>query len=197
VLERNGRLLVRLEQGLAEPDGQFHFEFTGEANLPGQPPPPSMKLYAGPTTAAAWHEQGVEQERGGYLEEAVESYRQALLTGGPDARIGFDLAHALQALGKKGEAAERYRQALELDARLPDAWNNLGTVLAELGERPEACIAFRRALAIDPNDLRAHYNLADTLEEMGLQAEALPHWQAYFRQDPLSPWGIYARSRLA
>jgi tetratricopeptide (TPR) repeat protein len=195
VLERNGRLLVRMETGLAETDGQFQFEFTGEAV--DASPPPSMRLYAGPSTAAAWHAQGVEQEQGGYLGEAVESYRQALLRGGPDARICFDLAHALQALGRKPEAAERYRQALELDDRYPDAWNNLGTVLAEMGERAEACTAFGRALAIDPNDLRAHYNLADTLEEMGLHAEAVQHWQAYVRQDSQSPWGVYARSRLS
>ncbi len=30
VLERNGRLLIRLEKGLAETDGQFHFDFNGE-----------------------------------------------------------------------------------------------------------------------------------------------------------------------
>ena len=195
VLERNGRLLVRLEKGLAEADGQFQFDFTGAADQASEPA--SMRMYAGPTTAAGWHDQALEQERGGYLGEAVESYRQALMRGGPNARICFDLAHALQALDKKAEAAERYRQTLEVDGRYPDAWNNLGTVLAELGSRSEACEAFQHALMIDANDLRRHYNLADTLEEMGLHADAVKHWKAYLQQDSQSPWGVYARSRLA
>ena len=38
-----------------------------------------MRLHAGPSTAGQWYEQAIEQEAAGYLAEAVESYRQALL----------------------------------------------------------------------------------------------------------------------
>ena len=64
--------------------------------------------------AAQWHELGVQQEQDGYLAEAVASYRDALLAGGPDMQIVFDLAHALQQLGRRAEAVERWRSH-ELD----------------------------------------------------------------------------------
>jgi tetratricopeptide (TPR) repeat protein len=193
VLEQCGRLLVRLEEGLAQPDGQFHFDFTGEP--PPEPAPPPC-LTIGPRTAVDWMAQARQQEHGGYLEEAADSYRQCLMKGGPDREACYNLAHVLAQLGYKYQALERYRQAIEIDPRFGDAWNNLGILLAEMGEREEACIAFRRVLAIDSQHLRAHYNLADTLDELGRLAEAREHWQAYVRLDPMSDWGKYARSRL-
>jgi tetratricopeptide (TPR) repeat protein len=196
-LLEGGRLMVRLEGGdLAEADGQLHFDFNSGGDEqevePGQ-----MRLHAGPATAAQWYEQGVEQQAAGYAAEAVESYRQAMLLGGPDAQVCFDLAHALASLGRREQAAERYAQAVEVRPDFADAWVNLGTVLAELGQRDRACAAFRRALEIDGGDGRAHYNLADTLDEMGLNHEAAPHWEAYLRQDQASRWAAHARRRLA
>jgi tetratricopeptide (TPR) repeat protein len=193
-LDKGGTLLVRLAEGdLSEADGQLHFEFT-------EAPPPadasSMRIAPGPRSAADWLAQGLEQEREGFLEEAAASYRQALLTGGPDAQTCFNLANVLRSLGNKPQALERYSQAVEVDPGFADAWNNMGTLLVELDKPDEACVAFGRALAADPDDLRAHYNFADTLEEMGRHDEAAVHWRAYVAGDPVSEWGTYARRRL-
>ena len=197
-LLEDGQLLVRLEDGeLAEADGQLRIDF----ERPPQPAPeatrPAMRLHAGPSTAAQWYEQAVAQEAAGYLADAVESYRQALLLGGPDADVCFDLAHALAAMGRRERAAERYAQVVELRPKFSDAWNNLGAVLAELGHHDQACEAFRRALETDPQDSRALYNLADTLDEMGFAAEAATHWQAYLKHDRTSRWAQHARLKLA
>lgn len=197
-LLEDGQVLVRLEDGeLAEADGQLRLDFEQPAHAPAGAAHGPMRLHAGPSTAAQWYEQAVGQEAAGYLADAVESYRQALLLGGPDADVCFDLAHALAAMGKRERAAERYAQAVELRPKFSDAWTNLGAVLAELGQRDEACEAFRRALEIDPHDLRAHYNLADTLDEMGFTSEAARHWQAYLRHDATSSWAAHARARLS
>lgn len=196
VLEARGPMLIRLEDGdLAAADGQLHFDFReGEAEATA---PPTLRLVTGPQTAAEWFEAGVEQEQAGYLEEAVESYREALLVGGPDAPTCFNLANALKALGRHEPALERYRQAVETDGHFADAWNNLGILLSETGRHEEACAAFRKALGLSPDDLRAHYNLADALDELGRPDEAAAHWRAYLRQDPMSQWAAYARQRLA
>lgn len=193
-LDKGGTLLVRLAEGdLSEADGQLHFEFTDA-------PPPAdastMRIAPGPRTAPDWLAQGLEQEREGFLEEAAASYRQALLTGGPDAPTCFNLANVLRSLGNKPQALERYSQAVEVDPTFADAWNNLGTLLVELDKPDEACVAFAKALAADPEDLRAHYNFADTLEELGRHEEAALHWRAYIAGDPVSQWGAYARQRL-
>jgi tetratricopeptide (TPR) repeat protein len=191
VLEKEGRLVVRLREGnLAEPTGQGLFDFSDE------PATPTVPVVPGPQTAEQWFQLGCEHEQAGQLAEAAQAYRQALLSGGPDAGTSFNLANALYALGNKEQAAERFRQAVEIDASLADAWNNLGVVLCELGQQDEAIGAFQRAVELDSFYADARYNLADTLEQSGRASEAAPHWRAYARLDPTSPWGTYARQRL-
>ena len=196
VLEGTGALLVRLEAGeLAEPDGQLHMDYDG------QPEPQAgaqLRLVVGPASPADWHAQGIDQERHGLLADAESSYRRALLDGGPDASICFDLAAVLQAQGKLPAAAERYRQTLELDPKHIEAWNNLGVVLAEIGQADEACGALRAALRLDPACAMSHWNLADTLDAMGMTQAARQHWETYLKLEPADGvWSGHARKRLA
>jgi len=193
ILEHNGPLLVRLESGdLAEVTGQMQLQFD---NAP-QPAPAGLRLV--PTlTAADWHQQAIEQEKAGVLHEAEQSYRQAMLCGGPTPQLAFDLATLLTKLGKIAQAIERYLLAVELDPDYSEAWNNLGILQAQTGELRGACEAFRRALSITPEDPKLHYNLGDVLETMGFREEARKHWQMYLRYDPAGPpWSDYARERL-
>ena len=195
-IEAGGELLIRLAKGeLAAGDGQLQLDFDREAD--DEAAPLTLKLVTGPTTASEWHELGVQQEQDGYLAEAVASYRDALLAGGPNSQIVFDLAYALQQLGRREEAAERYRQAVEMAPALIDAWNNLGVLLAELERPEEACEAFHRALAAEPDNAMAHYNLADSLSEMRRDDEAARHWNAYLQTDTSSERAAYARRQLA
>lgn len=196
VLERAGSLLVRLEEGdLAELDGQLQMQYDREAEAPE---PLQLRLVPGPRSAGDFHEQGVDQERHGLLEEAEDSYRRALRAGGPDGAICFDLAHVLQAQGKLLQALERYLQVVEIDPRQADAWNNMGVVLGELDRHEPAVEAFREALKIDPESSRAHYNLADALETLGQAPRALEHWRAYLKLAPgPDMWADHARRRVA
>ena len=122
LLEKNGHVLVRLEEGLVEPSGQLYFDFgAGEAILQVQP-----------TSAEQWFETGCQHEAEGFLDEAAHAYRQALLVGGPDADIGFNLANVLYALGQQEEASERYRQVVEIDHHhVPGRGTTLGIVLCD------------------------------------------------------------------
>jgi DNA-binding transcriptional MerR regulator len=208
ILEKTGPVLVRLGDGeLSEPDGQLHFEFgsspqglsdaaVGAVGAAGGGAASPLRIAPGPRTAEQWLEQGLAQEREGYLDEAAASYRQSLMIGGPSAVTCFNLANVLRALGHKSQALERYSQAVEVEPDFADAWNNLGTLLAEMGRADDACAAFRRALAADPDDAQAHYNLADALHDLGRLTEAAPHWRAFLRYDSTSEWGRYARRRL-
>jgi tetratricopeptide (TPR) repeat protein len=189
VLEQNGRLLVRLDDGIADTSGQRHFDFDEDLG------PMEVGLHQSQATAEQLFETGCQNEERGRLNEAVEAYRQALLVGGPNPMICFNLANVLNALGKKEQAVERYYQAVELDRKDVDAWNNLGVVLADLGHKREAIAAFEQTLAIDRDYADAHYNLADLLDETGQQAEAAAHWQAYPAND-CDVWTAYARERL-
>ena len=184
LLEKNGQLLVRLEEGLIEPSGQMLLDFEeGNAVIPVQP-----------TSAAQWFHIGCQNEQEGFMQEAADAYRQALVFGGPDSDVVFNLANVLYQLGLKEEASERFRQVIEIDPAYAEAWNNLGIVLVDLNRSDEAVAAFKRAIATHYMD--AHYNLADLLETLGRKSEALDHWQAYFRYDPEGPHGRYARGKL-
>ncbi len=200
IIEAGGPMLLRLAKGeLLAGDGQLHFDFQAEreTNTNADDAFVPLRLTIGPSSAAEWHELGIEQEQEGYLLEAVESYRQALLTGGPDSRVVFDLAHALQQLARHEEAIERYRQAVEMHPAFDDAWNNLGVLLAQQDRHQDACEAFRRAIGANPRNFMAHYNLADTLDELGRWDMAAPHWRAYLMADQMSDRAAYARRRLA
>jgi tetratricopeptide (TPR) repeat protein len=191
VLERNGELLVRLDDGLAEPTGQLRFDFADPADQP------SVSLSRPPATAEQWFEQGCQHEESGQFSEAVVAYRRALFVGGASPNVCFNLANALYCLGKKEQALERYYQAVEGDHEFTEAWNNLGALLADCGRTEEAVTALEQALALNPQYADAHYNLADLLEDTGRSADALEHWQAYVAQDQQSEWGRHARGRLA
>jgi tetratricopeptide (TPR) repeat protein len=171
-IEAGGVLLIRLAKGeLAAGDGQLQLDF--ERGDDAESAPPTLKLVSGPTTASEWHELAIGQEQDGYLAEAVASYRDALLAGGPDVQIVFDLAHALQQLGRRDEAVERYRQAVEMAPAFVDAWNNLGVLLTEAELLEEACECFRRALAADPGNPMTRYSSSE-VNISNAQLAALP-----------------------
>jgi hypothetical protein len=190
-LEKGGELLVRLEDGLVEPSGQGRLDFSAPE------PCPIVAVPQGPQTADEWFAFGCQEEKSGRLEEAIQAYRQALLSGGADIDICFKLANALYACGDKAEASERFYQVVEMEPRFAQAWNNLATCMVDLGRQEEALTGYRRALEVDPGYADAHYNLADLLEEIGCKAEAQTHWQAYVQRDPHSEWGRHAKAQLS
>jgi tetratricopeptide (TPR) repeat protein len=190
ILEQSGQLLVRLDDGLADTSGQRHFDFDDVSE------PPDVSLPQPPATAEQLFEQGCRNEECGRLDEAVEAYRQALLLGGPNPTICFNLANVLNAMGHKEQAVERYCQVVELNRTDVDAWNNLGVVLADLGRTREAIAALEQVLAIDWDYADAHYNLADLLDETGQETEAAAHWVSYAAKDHCGAWAMHARERL-
>jgi tetratricopeptide (TPR) repeat protein len=190
ILEQNGELLVRLDDGLADASGQRRFDFDGNLE------PLEFGIPRPPVTAEQLFEQGCKHEASGQLKEAVEAYRQALLLGGPNPTICFNLANVLNAVGQKEQAVERYYQVVELNRLDVDAWNNLGVVLSDLGHTREAVAAFEQVLDIDLDHPDAHYNLADLLDETGHEIEAAVHWHAYAAKEHSGAWAMHARQRL-
>jgi tetratricopeptide (TPR) repeat protein len=188
-LEKSGEILVRLDDGLADPSGQRCFDFAETETQP------TVTLPESTPSADELFELACTHEDAGRLDEAVELYRKALLVGGPDATTCFNLANALCALGKREAAIERYYQAVELNPEFAQAWNNLGTLLSDAGSFGESIFALKRALAIDPGLAEAHYNLADLLDESGETAKAHEHWLSYLTFDSCSPWQAYACQR--
>jgi tetratricopeptide (TPR) repeat protein len=198
ILEREGELLVRLEDGrVAETNGQLLFDFawTMDGNGSGGSIAPFVDFR--PRTPEGWFDLALRREDAGRLEEAAEAYREALLLEDRRPETYFNLGNVLYSLGRREEAAGRFRDAVALDGEYVEAWNNLGNALSDIGRADEAIEAFRRALAVEPTYPDAHFNLAEVLHGIGREDEARRHWTAYLREDPRSRWAEKVRSRLA
>ncbi|MDD3587900.1 MAG: tetratricopeptide repeat protein [Thermoguttaceae bacterium] len=102
----------------------------------------------------AWH-----REEEGNWSEAIRLYRGALMAGGPDAGISFQLAELLEEQNEWAAARERYYTVLEMDENHLEARANLGRVLARLGEYEEAIAALEGTLQTHPGYVEARFEL--------------------------------------
>jgi tetratricopeptide (TPR) repeat protein len=189
ILEENGRLLVRLQEGkLAEPSGQLRFDFRSADD--------TGSLQIGTQTADQWFDEAITREDSGDLPGAITAYRAAIEVEPHDAVLHFNLANVFYALGNLQDALVHFQQATRHDPTYVEAWNNLGSVQAELNQWESAATSLRQALQLVPDYADAHYNLAETLAQLGRTSEARVHWRVYLRIDPHSAWAAEVRNRL-
>jgi tetratricopeptide (TPR) repeat protein len=191
VMEQDGQLLVRLEDGrLADSKGQRVFDFgedSGEITL---------DLNQKSICADDYFHNGRDQEEAGDLAKAAEAYKQALRLGGPEATTCFNLANVLLEMEQPEQAVEYYRLATGINPSFTEAWNNLGNAFMKLVQAKKAVGAFHKALACDKAYWDGHYNLAEAYDQLGCHQKARDHWRLYAQNDPTSLWGQYARQRL-
>jgi tetratricopeptide (TPR) repeat protein len=190
MIERDGKILFRLGERLAEASGQLQFDFSEPSR------PAVVERPAEERSAQEWWQLGTAAEESGRLPQAAHAYRQALRAGGPQALLCFNLANVLYARGDKTAAAERFAQAVELDPNFAEGWNNLGIALSALEQKSEAVEAFQQALRLQPHYADAQFNLADTFDEMGQTQQAHVSWKAFVQLNPTGPWADYARRKL-
>jgi tetratricopeptide (TPR) repeat protein len=189
------QLLIRTGESLVEPSGQKRFNWLvgEEAAESSHPDGPILRLRpphagdASPTLeqllAAA-----EELEQGGDLPAAADMYRAALVAGGTNAQICFQLAECLYRLNDLTAARERYSMAVEIDEDFVEARANLGCVLAELGQTDLAIAALQGALDLHVDYADAHYHLARLLAAAGQGPAAEQHRQRFAELAPESPW---------
>lgn len=123
--------------------------------------------------AAALNNAGNALARAGRLEEALTSYRQALVLQPDFAEAHRNLGCALLECGEAREAAAHCQRATELKPRYADAHASLGDALLASGSAAEAAASFRRALDIDPQSAETHNQLGLALLELGSSHEAI------------------------
>jgi tetratricopeptide (TPR) repeat protein len=101
-----------------------------------------------------------------------------------DFTAHFNLAAALQTMGRLEEAASLYRRALAIKHDDAAAHNSLGTLLQTSGKLEEAISEYRAALRAQPDYVNAHYNLGTSLLSLGRVEEAIKHFQEVLRLGP-------------
>jgi tetratricopeptide (TPR) repeat protein len=182
------RLLVHRGEAILETHGQYRFDFAASsdsgdaATIPLRPRQPAHQ------SVEQLIAQAEEHEDAGDIAGAADLYRAALVAGGPNAQVCFQLAECLYQLNDLAAARERYSMAVELDEKFLEARANLGCVLAELGQTELAIAAFEGALALHADYADAHYHLARLLASAGRDEEAGRHRQRFEELSPASPW---------
>ena len=105
----------------------------------------------------------------------------------------YQLAVALDQLGRKEEAQARFEQALRLRPIFPEALNGMGLILANQDKYSQAIEKYREALRWKPDFAGARVNYGVALSRLGKTEEAKAEYREALR---LKPDNVGARINL-
>jgi len=129
----------------------------------------------------------------GKLDEAVVSYRKAILCDPKSAEAHNNLGLGLRDLGQLENSATSLRKAVALRPDFSRAHFNLGVVLRTLGQLEASVASFRQAAKIEPNYADAHSNLGALLQQRRQLDEAL---ECLRRAEELQPDAFHVHYSL-
>ena len=134
--------------------------------------------------AQAYYLLGSALQKHGKLNEAADSFGQALKLY-PDAEIIYsDLCFTLFQLGKIDAAKDVIMRGLLVNPAFVDFHFFLGNLYAQEKEFDKAIACYRQALAIQPDFALAHLNLGKMLYEQGKIDEAIGCFQKTLELNP-------------
>ena len=120
----------------------------------------------------------------GRLDDAVKSYKMAIIIKPDYAKAHFNLAGSYQDLGQLDSAVKSYKKTLEIDSYYAEAHNNLGSVFKELKKNDDAVQSYEKALAINPGYVEAQYSLGLMLQEIGQFEAAIKYYEMVLANKP-------------
>lgn len=197
--EGSGRVVVRHQDVLLEPDGQTVLDLGGEVAARGKiatlvPDAPALSRAE---QAAEWFEIGCGKDTDpATYREAVEAYRKAVEIAPEFTDAHCNLGAVLYNDGRRDEARACFEAALRLDPDHLESNLNLANVLEEENRNEAALQHYKAALRADPFRADVHLNLALLYEKLGLRRKARSYWRAYLQRAPEGNWSDVARSRL-
>ena len=134
-----------------------------------------------PNNATPIYNKGVMQEQAGLKNEAVASYREALVRDSSNLSAQTALGLLLADLGQNEEAATVLTQAsprMPQDAQAAPVYARLGDVQAAQKNYPAANTARREALVLNPADVQTRLAWADSLMVQKQYVSALTQYTA-------------------
>jgi len=118
----------------------------------------------------------------GNVDDAIRTFRRAVLVSPNDPVIRKELATAYAARGEQDGAFRELMAALLIDPRDAQAHAGIGQLYLDAGRHADAVVAFRRALDLAPARFEVRYALATALTREGNTAEAAKEFEIYERQ---------------
>lgn len=203
-VEGSGRVVLRYEGALLEPDGQLVLDFElappCEEDIAQLPPPKRARDDQARdfATALDWFERGCQNDsHPETLDEAIRAYRCALEADPEFADAHCNLGTVYYNRGDRDRARACYEEALKYDPEHVEANFNLGNLLEEAGQQEGALSRYKLAMRADPLFPDAQLNLALLYEKLELRRKAKHHWRRYLQLVPEGSWAEIARQHLA
>lgn len=106
--------------------------------------------------ATAFNNRGIALSALGRMDEALQSYAQALRIDPGYAEAHYNRGNAQMRLARAEEALSSFEQAVRLRPGFAQACHNRGVALEQLGRREEALAAYLQAVAAQPDYGQAH-----------------------------------------
>jgi tetratricopeptide (TPR) repeat protein len=132
----------------------------------------------------AFENLGAAQRDRGFLEPALQSYREAVRLAPRNPAVYNGLGLVLTRLGRAAEAVEPFSTATRLQPDYPEAQNNLGNALVSLGRLPEAIACYREILRVSPASMDARTNLGNALAASGEIDQAIEEYRLAVAASP-------------
>ncbi|NNF66479.1 MAG: tetratricopeptide repeat protein [Gammaproteobacteria bacterium] len=129
-------------------------------------------LAINPLNQDAWGGLIHTQVRQGKIDEAGDTYREALAAGISYARVHLTYGKALLDQQQHEAAREIIGKAVELDPRYADALKAMGNLELQRGASEMAVKYFRQLLSVQPNDRDADLSLSKALNAASQFQEA-------------------------
>ncbi len=138
------------------------------------------------------HHLGIMALQRGQPHAAVDLIGRAIAIDDRIPDCHYNMAFALQSVGRLNEAVGHYSEAVRLKPDYVEAHTNLGNVLRELGRHDDAVAVYERVIGLEPS-AEAHYNLANMLARSAGWTRRSPTIGARSRSSPT--WSGAQQSR--
>ncbi|MBX9687947.1 MAG: tetratricopeptide repeat protein [Candidatus Obscuribacterales bacterium] len=107
------------------------------------------------------YNQGVELQQQGFLNQAIQKYKNALAADDRIERAHCNLGLIYIAQRNFAKASDAFKKALALKANNPFSLNGMGSVYYSKGKLQDAMERWQKAVEVDPNFFSAYFNMAN------------------------------------
>ena len=146
-------------------------------------------LSINPHFLQGYFELGVAEAKLGQFDEAMASYRRAIVDNNPQSNPHYvsaqnNLGYILSIRGEPYEALEHIEEALRVKPDLAEAHYNHGFVLHSLGHFRMQSRSTRKPCELKPNYAEPHFYLALVYEALGRRADAIEQYREALKIKP-------------
>jgi tetratricopeptide (TPR) repeat protein len=191
--------IVKLYQGLLRPEQVVNdirsIPRTREERIQ-KALPFDGKLYQGEFQRNAFT-YGVAFFQRGFLDQAAESFQQAIAAKPSDAEAYYNLGTLYLRRNDPKQARENLDRAVALRPNHPEAWNNLGMLSAQEGDPEQAIRDFKQSLTFKPDYVIAMVNLANLYRRQHSFEEAEKLLERTLQLEPNNPEANYSAGMLS